>query len=89
LILSLTDSKNKEVLFLQTDYHYQIDDINNLYEINDKHIPVFFASLVVTLLGISLSTSRGILFEKLNSCGIHNAVIPVVSPVKLLQKSTK
>ena len=86
LILSFKDNENKEVLFLQTDYHYQVDNLKDFYETNDKNIPVFFAPLIVTLLGISLSTSRGILFEKLNTSGIHNVVIPVVSPIKLLPK---
>jgi len=87
LTLSINDGQHKEVLFLQTSYHFQIDNLKDFYEINEKNIPVFSAPLIVTLLGISLSTSRGILFEKLNSSGIHNIIIPVVSPVKLLQRS--
>lgn len=84
LSLSFKNNDNKEVLFLQTDYHFQVDDLPIFYKTNDKNIPVFFAPLIVTLLGISFSTSRGILVEKLNSVGIHNVVIPVVSPVKML-----
>lgn len=87
LILSFKDNENKEVLFLQTDYHFQVDNLTDFYEINDKNIPIFFSPLIATILGISLSTSRGILSEKLNTSGIHNVVIPVVSPINLLQKS--
>lgn len=87
LMLSFKDDENNEVLFLQTDYHFQVENLIEFYEVNDKNIPVFSATLIATLLGIAVSTSRGILFEKLNTSGIHNVVIPVISPIKLLQKN--
>ena len=41
-------------------------------------------SKVATLLGISLSTSRGVIFERLGKEGIADIILPVVSPQKML-----
>ena len=42
--------------------------------------------MIATLLGISLSTARGIIYEKLESNGIPNVIIPVVSPQLMMTK---
>ena len=59
LTLFFENQEKKELLFLQTDYHFQVENLLNFLETNDKDIPIFFAPLIATLLGISLSTSRG------------------------------
>jgi len=90
LYFSFEDNKGKQLLLFQIDSHYQIGDLNNYYEIGKNKEPVFEMLFIATLLGISLSTSRGIIFEKLQNSGIENVIIPVVDPQKILmQKMNK
>lgn len=84
LIFSFKDSKENEILFVQIDFHFHIEKMDNFYELKEENKPIFFAPMIATLLGICLSTARGILFEKLESNGIRNVIIPIVSPHKLL-----
>jgi len=84
LAFSFEDSQKKQLLFFQIDFHFQVEQLADFYQLNNENHPVFYAPLVATLLGISLSTARGIIFEKLQSAGIANVIIPVVSPQKML-----
>jgi len=84
LIFSFKDSNEQEILLVQIDFHFHIENMVNFYKLNEENMPVFFAPMVATLLGICLSTARGILFEKLESNGISNIIIPVISPQKLM-----
>jgi len=86
LAFSFEDANNTQLLFFQIDFHFQIEHLNNFYQLNKENQPVFNALLIATLLGISVSTSRGIIFEKLQNAGISNVIIPVVSPQKMLPK---
>jgi len=72
------------LLFFQIDFHFHVEHLSNFYQLNAEKLPVFWIQLVATLLGISLSTGRGIIFEKLQNAGLANVIIPVVSPHKLL-----
>ena len=65
-------------------FHFKIENLNNFYQKDENDMPVFNGNFVATLLGISISTARGILFEKLSGNGINNIIIPVMSPQKLL-----
>jgi hypothetical protein len=84
LVFSFKDSKENELLFVQIDFHFHIEKMNQFYQLKEENKPIFSALMIATLLGISLSTARGIIFEKLESNGISNVIIPVVSPQKLL-----
>ncbi len=84
LEFSFKDNKNQEILLIQIDFHFYIEKMANFYKlIEDK--PLFFPPMTATLLGVSFSTARGIIFEKLESNGIANIIIPVISPQQLLQ----
>ena len=48
--------------------------------------PVFNGLFISTLTGISFSTARGIIFERLSKTNMRNVILPVVSPSKLLFK---
>jgi len=61
--------------------------MENFYQLKEGDKPTFSDPMLITLLGIGLSTARGILFEKLENNGIKNIIIPVFSPQKLLVKS--
>ncbi len=66
-----------------------ISRINSKLEGNDKGLvddkPIFNGLFISTLLGISLSISRGIIFEQFGRKGISNVLLPVVSPQKILK----
>lgn len=84
LICSFRNHSEEQLLQLDMDYHFHIENLEDFYTINEKGMPKFSATIIATLLGIALSTTRGILFEKLANQGIHNIIIPVVSPMKML-----
>lgn len=85
LVFSFNTEGHKEsLLFFQIDFQYHVEHLSNFYQLNEEKHPVFWIQLVATLLGISLSTSRGIIFEKLQNAGLENIIIPVVSPQKML-----
>lgn len=86
LIFSFKNQKEEQLMLLQTDYHFKIEEMQQFYELKDEQ-PTFFAPLIATVLGISISTSRGILFEKLENNGIQNIIVPVISPQKILTQS--
>lgn len=87
LLFSFKDVKEEEFLFMQIDFHFQIDNLSDFYTLDDHENPVFLGSAIGTLLAIAVSTSRGVIFEKLESNGISNIIIPVMNPNKLLQES--
>lgn len=84
LVFSFTDNSEKEIAFFQIDYHYKIENMSNFYKVSEDARPVFSAQMIATLLGISLSTSRGVIFERLGKEGIVDIILPVVSPQKML-----
>lgn len=86
LAFSFEDSNKNQLLYFQIDYHYHIEHLIDFYQLNQENTPIFFGPLIATLLGISLSTARGIIFEKLQIAGVGNIIIPVVSPQKMMIK---
>lgn len=87
LAFSFQDDNKVELALFQIDFHFKIEKMETFYTINEENKPVFFGPLVATLLGICISTARGIIFEKCNSNGIPNLLIPIVSPQKMLVKA--
>jgi hypothetical protein len=86
LAFSFTDDNKAELLHFQLDFHFKIEKLEKFYNLNEQELPVFSGMFIATLLGICLSTARGIIFEKCNNNGIPNVLIPVVSPQKMLKK---
>ncbi len=83
-------SEEDEVLVsLETAYHFFIDNLDDFYELNEDNKPIFNQLIIATILGIAISTSRGILFEKLSLNGVGNIILPVVSPQKILANQKK
>jgi len=86
LVFSFKNQSDQETAFFQIDYQYQIDNMSNFYNIKENGKPIFSAQMIACLLGIGLSTSRGIIFERLEREGIKDIILPVVSPQKMLNK---
>jgi hypothetical protein len=57
------DSKKCPFAHFDIDFHYHINNLENFYSLNDKQQPTFNAMMIATLLGISFSTARGIIYE--------------------------
>lgn len=86
LIFSFKNKKGEPLMHLQIDYHFKIEKMAQFYTLKEEQ-PTFFGPLIATILGIAISTSRGILFEKLENNNIHNIIVPVISPQKILTQS--
>lgn len=68
----------------EVDFFYKIDDLNDHYQVsNDK--PLFSGTFVSTLLGISYSTLRGMLFNIWKDTYMRNVIIPVIAIPELLK----
>lgn len=84
-IILKDDSHDYRYCLMRFAFHFKIENLGNFYQKDKKGMPVFNGNFVAALLGISISTSRGILFEKLSGKGINNIILPVVSPQKLMK----
>ncbi|WP_299664621.1 hypothetical protein [uncultured Polaribacter sp.] len=71
------------------DFHYNITDLKNHYELNENEIPLFSGQFIATLIGISFSTARGIIFQQLQETNFKGMTLPVVSPLKMLASQKK
>ncbi|GAA3773593.1 hypothetical protein GCM10022271_02090 [Corallibacter vietnamensis] len=71
------------------DFHFKIEELTNYYELKEDNSPIFTGVLIATLLGISFSTARGIIFERLSNTNMQGMILPVVSPQKMLALQKK
>jgi len=70
------------------DFHFKIENLNNFYKLDQNNNPLFSPLLITTLLGLSFSTARGIIFEKLyNADNSQNIILPIIDPKKLFPNS--
>ena len=88
LILDIKNSTKDNIFSanFNIDFQFKIQNLIDYYENDDKG-PVFNGLFISTLMGISFSTARGIIFERLSKTNIRNVILPVVSPSKLLIKA--
>lgn len=68
------------------DFHFQIEELKNYFELNEKNEPIFAGLLIATLLGVSFSTARGVIYERLSNTNMQGIILPVVSPQKMLSQ---
>jgi hypothetical protein len=87
LVFSFDNSQKISLLFFQIDFHFHVNHLSDFYQLKEETQPVFSGHFIATLLGISFSTARGIILEKLNNAGIPNIILPVVSPQEMLTKT--
>lgn len=66
------------------DFHYKISDLKSFYTLDENSAPVFSGLLIATLLGISFSTARGLIYERLSETNLKGIILPIVSPSKIL-----
>jgi hypothetical protein len=83
LLTNNNESNNSECKF-RYNFHFIIDNLEEMYNINDDGLPVFKKSFVGTLSGISYSTLRGIVFEKTRKLNWDLIQLPIINPMNLL-----
>jgi len=71
------------------DFHYQIENLSNFYKFNEKNQPIFSSLLITTVLGLSLSTARGIIYERLSNSNFRGIILPVLDAKKILSEKRK
>lgn len=85
LILSLSDRKPEKTARFRYDFHFAIDNLEQMYSLKQEKEPTFSRQFVATLAGISYSTLRGIIFEKLVQSSWGSVTVPVIDPNKILE----
>ncbi|RKR14844.1 hypothetical protein CLV91_0925 [Maribacter vaceletii] len=85
LILTLTDRGVQSIARFRYDFHYRIDNLEQMYTIKSDGKPTFQKLFGATLAGISYSTLRGIIFESLSNSSWGSIVIPVINPINILE----
>lgn len=91
LVIDL-DTESKEVegkAHFVIDFHFQIENLNNFYEFKESGEPLFSGMLISTLIALSFSTARGIIFERLSNTNLQGIMLPVVDPKKMLALNSK
>ncbi len=66
------------------DFHFLIKDLSDQYKLNEDSLPIFSGEFIATLLGISFSTARGLVFQQLQDTNFKGMILPVVSPFRML-----
>ncbi|MEN3322234.1 hypothetical protein VP395_00715 [Mariniflexile soesokkakense] len=66
------------------DFHFKIEDLKNHYELKEDNAIIFLGVFIATLLGISFSTARGIIYERISNTNMQGIILPIVSPQKML-----
>ena len=67
----------------EVDFFFQIDDLKDQYQIIEEK-PIFNGLFIATLLGISFSTLRGMLFTLWKDTVMESVILPVISVPSLL-----
>lgn len=95
---NLEEGKIKITLFIQLEKNndnFATFEITTFFQILKKEIylidfegeTLFHPQLITTLVSISYSTARGIVLEKLKNTFWKDLILPIISPIKLLQNN--
>lgn len=87
--LSTKNNPNGGKANFRIDFHFHINNLNNFYELKQDKQPVFSWLLIATLLGLSFSTARGIIFERLSNTNLKHIILPVVDPKNMMPLQKK
>jgi len=84
----LDNEKKITLASIETSSIFEITNLNEIVKFEDEKlkIPEF---LMATLIGISISTIRGMLLAKTSGSIIQNAIIPVINPSDFLKTNTE
>lgn len=68
----------------EIDFFFKIEDLTNHYQINNEK-PLFSGHFVTTLLAISFSTLRGMMFAQWKDTYLQSVILPVINAADLLK----
>jgi len=85
IFLSLALFDNKEEIVLKTDYDfiYKVENLKDNYKYDENDEVKFNVSLVKTLLAMSYSTLRGIIFNEF--IDVDKIILPIIDPQLILE----
>lgn len=83
LFINLLSNEDIGVKF-HIDFYYVIKDLKDQYTLKEDNTPMFSGQFIATLIGISFSTARGLIFQLLQDTKFKEIILPVVSPTKML-----
>jgi len=69
----------------RVNFHFEVDNLDDMFTYNDEDVPVFQEVFVATLAGISYSTFRGMIYEKTRDTLWNGLTLPVINPSILLK----
>ncbi|MBV6440738.1 MAG: hypothetical protein DYG98_12775 [Haliscomenobacteraceae bacterium CHB4] len=72
------EERNVQIGQYSALFHYGVDDLDNLIVGNGHNQIEIPQPLLTTLLGISVSTLRGMMFEAFRGTFLHGGILPVV-----------
>ncbi|SRR5690554_3255045 len=87
--ISMKSNPDKMNARFVIDFHFQIKNLNDFYELKEYNQAVFSNLLISTLLGISFSTARGIVFERLSNTKLGGVILPAIDAQALLKMKWK
>ncbi|MEE1964602.1 hypothetical protein V1387_18080 [Allomuricauda taeanensis] len=67
------------------NFYFEVDNLSEMYSLNEDDLPVFQKLFVATLSGISYSTLRGVIMEKTSNTPWGTLILPVIDPSKILE----
>lgn len=79
---------NEDVIFADTYFTFKLVNLKE-YIIHEDETDMFnemHQPLLATLIGIGISTSRGILIEKLKGTLYHSKMLPIINPNTFFKK---
>ena len=79
------NNEQNKVLELITENHFRIIDLPKIIEVKENNEFLDKANILPTLIGLSISTLRGMLFIKTAGTVLANPPLPVINPTEILQ----
>ena len=70
---------------LSIDCFYEIIDFKEVIPLNENNSPIIPIPFLHTLISISLSTSRGIMYSSFRGTFLQKAILPIVDPTSFIQ----
>lgn len=85
LVLTLNERKSVEQAIFRYNFHFMIENLEEMYKLDEQGKPIFQKVFGATLAGISYSTLRGIVFEKLLNSSWGSITLPIIDPNSILE----
>ena len=91
LFIHFTQNDSPMEVKYDVEFYFAINNLDKYYRMEDEsNTPVFSAQMIMTLLGMSYSTVRGIIYSDMADTKLKGwMIMPVIDITKLLQSRVK